>query len=85
MSITLTYSEFKALNPCDDRFKWAKEAIGGPRKWNGRQVSAADAVKAGATLDDLINEKRGFGWDVNPWVVAANCRFLMPDEERIAA
>ena len=31
---------------------------------------ATDARDSFATLWNSINEKRGFGWDANPWVVA---------------
>ena len=54
MAPTLTFADLKALKPCEDRFAVAKKKIGGPRKWNGREVTAAEAHRLGMSVDDLI-------------------------------
>ena len=38
------------------------------RKGGMKQAMLQDPIDSFRTLWNLINEKRGFGWDVNPWV-----------------
>ena len=43
------------------------------------------AVCAYALLWDHINEKRGFGWDVNPWVWAVSFKRVKEEPVQAAA
>lgn len=54
MTIGLTYSEVRALNPCSDRFDSVSRLLGGKSGWNDRKVDAAAAREAGCTFDDII-------------------------------
>lgn len=46
------------------------------RKGGMKQVMLQDPIDSFRTLWNLINEKRGFGWDVNPWVWVINFKLL---------
>jgi hypothetical protein len=45
------------------------------REWAGAVISPSDAYRY---LWNDINEKRGFGWDVNPWVWVVQFRVVEP-------
>lgn len=51
---TLTYAQFKALDPCGEAFERVVKLFGGARTWGENGVTAAQAKEAGCTLDDLI-------------------------------
>jgi hypothetical protein len=51
---TLTYPQLIALSPCKADLSRIERLIGDARTWNGRPVTAAEAVAKGATFDDLI-------------------------------
>ena len=53
MAIGLTYDQMIALNPCHIRRDAVIEVLGGAKAWNGRVVTAKEAVEAGISLDDL--------------------------------
>ena len=53
-AIGITYAELKALRPCEDRLRASARRFGGARKWGSRKITAAEAVAAGVTLDDLV-------------------------------
>ena len=50
----LTYDQLLALSPCGGRLAIAKRKIGGPRKWNWRKITAAQARDAGMAFDDIL-------------------------------
>jgi hypothetical protein len=47
MAIGLTYDQMIALNPCHIRRDAVIEVLGGAKAWNGRVVTAKEAVEAG--------------------------------------
>jgi len=51
---TLTYAQFKALDPCEESRNRVVELLGGARTWGDNGVTAAQAKEAGCTLDDLV-------------------------------
>lgn len=53
-AITLTYDQLIELDPCEDRLVFVKKKLGGPRKWNGKKITAAQARKAGIPFDDIL-------------------------------
>lgn len=53
MTLGLTYAELKALRPCAERLATIRKMMGGARKWTS-PVTAAQARKRGATLDDIM-------------------------------
>ena len=65
----LTYDQFLALEPFEDRRDVMVAALGGPEGWGARPVTASEAVAAGATLEDLA------------WAAAAMAK-RDPDVER---
>jgi hypothetical protein len=46
MAIGLTYDQMIALNPCHIRRDAVIEVLGGAKAWNGRVVTAKEAVEA---------------------------------------
>ncbi len=50
----LSYTTLKTLNPCTDSLRRVAKLMGGASKWDGKQVTAADARRAGATFEDII-------------------------------
>lgn len=50
----LTYDEMRELKPCSDRSSAVTRMLGGKSGWNGKKISAADAVKSGVTFEDLV-------------------------------
>ena len=50
----LTYSDVKALSPCSDSFRRVSKLLGGETGWNGNQIDAEAARKAGCTFDDIV-------------------------------
>ena len=54
MTPTLTYPQLIALRPCEDARKRIEKLLGGKTKWNGKPITAAQAVAAGVSFDNLI-------------------------------
>ena len=52
--IGLTYKELKALKPCPEQAKAVTKLLGGAKTWNGKKISAREAVKAGVSYSDLV-------------------------------
>jgi len=52
--IGLTYDELVKLSPCPERKAEVVKMLGGAKKWDGKKISARQAVKAGVTFDDLL-------------------------------
>ena len=52
MTHGLTYPELKALFPCEESFSRITKLLGGPRKWNGRKISAVEARAAGQAVGE---------------------------------
>ena len=52
-NLAITYTELKALTPCEESLRRVAKLMGGARKWSSG-VNAAQAREAGATFDDLI-------------------------------
>jgi hypothetical protein len=50
---TLTYTELRALKPCSESLTRIARLMGGASKWNGKKITAKQARKAGATLEDI--------------------------------
>ncbi len=51
---TLTYPQLIALRPCEDDRKSVEKLLGGKTKWNGKQITAAQAVAAGVSFGNLV-------------------------------
>ena len=52
--IGLTYKEMMALHPCREQAKAVTKLLGGAKTWNGKKISAREAVKAGVSYSDLV-------------------------------
>ena len=52
-NLAITYTELKALTPCEESLRRVAKLMGGARKWSSG-VNAAQAREAGATFDDLV-------------------------------
>lgn len=54
--------------------------LGAPLSWSGEgpEPYKRDMIGAFANLWDQINTKRGYGWDVNPWVWVIAFRQVTP-------
>ena len=52
--IGLTYKEMMALKPCPEQAKAVTKLLGGAKTWNGKKISAREAVKAGVSYSDLV-------------------------------
>ena len=52
--IGLTYEEMMALKPCREQAKAVTKLLGGAKTWNGKKISAREAVKAGVSYSDLV-------------------------------
>jgi hypothetical protein len=53
MSLTITYAELKALDPCENALRRVAKLMGGAKQWTSG-IDAATARKAGATFDDIV-------------------------------
>ena len=51
---TLTYDGLISLSPCADELKRVVRRLGGPEKWNGKQITAAQARDAGISFDSIL-------------------------------
>lgn len=54
MTLSLTYSELKNLDPCPKRLRKVAKLMGGVRKWGHRRITAREAAEAGIEFDDLL-------------------------------
>ena len=52
--IGLTYKEMMALKPCPVQAKAVTKLLGGAKTWNGKKISARQAVKAGVSFENLV-------------------------------
>jgi hypothetical protein len=68
---TLSYTELKALQPCEPSMKRVAKLMGGARKWNGHGITAEQARAAGASFDDII------------WAASAKARHDKDVERRL--
>lgn len=51
---TLTYDGLIALSPCKEELRRVVRKLGGPKKWNGKQITAARAREAGVSFDNIL-------------------------------
>ena len=54
MSIGLTYSELKKLEPCQGSLRDVAKLMGGARKWGKKRITAKEAIEVGVGFDDLL-------------------------------
>ena len=52
--IKVTYTEVKALHPCETGLRSAAKLLGGVKTWNDKPTSFADLRAAGVPPDDLV-------------------------------
>jgi len=52
--IKVTYTEVKALHPCESGLQFAVKLLGGLKTWNAKPTSFADLRAAGVPPDDLV-------------------------------
>ena len=52
--IKVTYTEVKALHPCESGLQSAVKLLGGLKTWNAKPTSFADLRAAGVPPDDLV-------------------------------
>jgi len=69
--IGLTHDEMIALKPCANNSKKVTKLLGGAKAWNGKKITAAEAVAAGISFDDLV------------WVASAVARTDKDVERRL--
>jgi hypothetical protein len=51
---SLTYRQFRELNPCEDSLKRVRGLFGGARRWNSHAITAQAAADAGCTFRELL-------------------------------
>ncbi|PHR83126.1 putative immunity protein [Henriciella sp.] len=54
MPFGLTHKQLKALDPCEEEFRAVTKVLGGPRKWNGKLITAQQARDAGVSFDNIV-------------------------------
>ena len=54
LTLSLTYSELKKLDPCPKRLRKVAKLMGGAREWGEKRITAREAAEAGIEFDDLL-------------------------------